>query len=605
VAIAAESSDRVAIVAPQSAARSAATLWVIGLAAAIVAVSAWMYGQRLSFAPPHLEIDEILIGLDGHAIAHTGRDLGGEWLPLYSQTAEHSWYQPFVVYATALALRLLPLNEWSVRTPTVCVALLNIAVIFFAARQLFGSIRAAMIAAVTLALSPGHFIHTRYGMDYVYPVPFILGWLICLGRYVERRDTRMLAAATAILGVGFYSYIASIVMMPVYAAITCLVLWRLRMEIRDYGLALATFAVWLLPFTVWLARHPSAFGGTVEKYGLYDARQLNAVQGLRSFISIPSISERLSEYWNFYNPSFLFFGAGTKVMFSTNLAGVFLVPVAVFLIVGIVRAVRERTPMQVVLLLGFFTAPLAALIVQEGNAIFRALAFLPFGALLATLGFETLWSAAIEKSFSPMIRPIGIAVFALGAGYAAWTLATSATLTRSSLPVAALGALIVAAAGFDRTTQWRIVAAVLLLAMAVQFRSFWSDYFSDYRVRSAVWLGGNIGGALEELIDRVRVQPAPAVFFTTLQSTSGKVDGRDQYMPAYWRFYLTKHHREDLLARTHELTAGASVDIPSGSLVLGNLGNPALEARVASGQLRSLTTIPELDGHPFFWVLGR
>src|SRR5262249_25968634 len=488
--------------------------------------------------PPHLEIDEILIGLDGHAIAHTGRDLRGEWLPLYSQTAEHSWYQPFVIYVTALAMRALPLNEWSVRTPTVCVALVNIALIFSAARQLFGTMRAAAIAAATLALSPGHFIHTRYGMDYVYPVPFILGWLICLARYVEQRDARLLTAATAILGVGFYSYIASIVMMPVYVAITCLVLWQQRAQIRAYALALATFAVWLVPVTIWLARHPSAFGRTVEKYGRCDARALHAVQGLRSFISIPSISERVSEYWNFYNPSFLFFGAGTKVMFSTNLAGVFLVPVAVFLIVGVVRAARERTPMQIALLLGFFTAPLAALIVQEGNAIFRALAFLPFGALLATLGFETLWSAAIEKPFSPMIRPIGIALFALGAGYAVWTLATSGALTRSSVPAAALGAVIIAAARFERTVQWRIVVVVLLLAMAVQFRAFWSDYFSDYRVRSAIWLGGNIGGALEEVIDRARAQTPPAVFFSTLQSTSGKVDGRDQYMPAYWRFYL-------------------------------------------------------------------
>src|SRR5262249_35501914 len=321
---------------------------------------------------------------------------------------------------------------------------------------------------------------------------------------------------------------------------------------RAYALALATFAVWLVPFSIWLARHPSAFGGTVEKYGLYDARQLNAVQGLRSFISIPSISERVSEYWNFYNPSFLFFGAGTKVMFSTNLAGVFLVPVAIFLIVGIVRAARERTAMQVVLLLGFFTAPLAALIVQEGNAIFRALAFLPFGVLLATLGFERLWSAAMAKPFSPMIRPIGIALFALGAGYAAWTLATAATLTRSSLPVAGLGALIVAAAAFDRTAQWRIVTVVLLVAMAVQFRSFWYDYFSDYRVRSAVWLGGNIGGALEDLIDRARVQPPSAVFFSTLQSTSGKGDGPDQYNPAYVRVYLTQHHPETLLATPTE-----------------------------------------------------
>src|SRR5262249_49899523 len=231
--------------------------------------------------------------------------------------------------------------------------------------------------------------------------------------------------------------------------------------------------------------------------------------------------------------------------------------------------------------------------------------FLPFGVLLATLGFETLWSAAIEKPFSPMIRPIGVALFALGAGYAAWTLATSATLTRSSLPLAALGALIVAAAGFDRIVPWRIVALVLLVAMGVQFRSFWSDYFSDYRVRSAVWLGGNIGGALEDLIGRAAVQAPPAVFFSTLQSTSGKVDGRDQYMPAYWRFYVTKQHPEGLLARPPALTPDAPAKVPSGRPVRGHPGKPPPARRGARGPPRFLSTIPRLDGHPFFWVLTR
>jgi len=50
---------------------------VAGLLAVVVA-----YGWRLDYAPPYVEIDEVLIGLDGHAIAKTGRDLRGEVLPL-------------------------------------------------------------------------------------------------------------------------------------------------------------------------------------------------------------------------------------------------------------------------------------------------------------------------------------------------------------------------------------------------------------------------------------------------------------------------------------------------------------------------------------------
>jgi 4-amino-4-deoxy-L-arabinose transferase-like glycosyltransferase len=96
----------------------------------IVAASAWLYGYRLEYAPPHLEIDEVLIGLDAHAIASTGRDLRGERLPLYSQTAEHSWYQPLVIYLTALTLKVLPFSESSVRMPTICLAVVDIVLIY-------------------------------------------------------------------------------------------------------------------------------------------------------------------------------------------------------------------------------------------------------------------------------------------------------------------------------------------------------------------------------------------------------------------------------------------------------------------------------------------
>src|SRR5713226_6437051 len=140
----------------------------------LVVSTGLLYGHRLEYAPPHLEIDEVLIGLDAHSIASTGHDLRGELLPLYSQTAEHSWYQPFVIYLTALALKVVPLSEWAVRLPTVCVGIVDVALMYFVARYLFASDFFAVIAAGLLMATPAHFIHSRYGMDYIYPLPFIL-----------------------------------------------------------------------------------------------------------------------------------------------------------------------------------------------------------------------------------------------------------------------------------------------------------------------------------------------------------------------------------------------------------------------------------------------
>ena len=47
---------------------------------------------------------------------------------------------------------------------------------------------------------------------------------------------------------------------------------------------------------------------------------------------------------------------------------------------------RRSEPFYLIVLLGFITAPIAASIPTEENAIFRALGLLPFGVLLAAAG---------------------------------------------------------------------------------------------------------------------------------------------------------------------------------------------------------------------------
>ena len=195
---------------------------------AIVAGCASLYFYRLDFAPPNIQIDEAIIAINAHSIATTGRDLRGELLPLYSQTADHSWYQPLVIYLTAIALKFSPLSEWSVRVPAVVMSVLGVALMFLVVRRATRSLFLAGAGAAMLALTPALFIHSRYAMDYHYPVPFILGWLYCLLRFDDTRRIAWLVASAAILGVGFYCYISSIVMMPIYFLMTLMWLYMRR-----------------------------------------------------------------------------------------------------------------------------------------------------------------------------------------------------------------------------------------------------------------------------------------------------------------------------------------------------------------------------------------
>ena len=584
--------------------RSRRTLVTVAL---LIVSAATLYGRRLDYAPPHLEVDEVLIALDAHSMASTGHDVRGESFPLYFPVGATSWYQPAIIYLTALVLKVAPLSESSIRVPTVGIAVLDVVLIYFVARQLLASELFGIVAAVLLALTPAHFIHARYGMDYLYPVPFILAWLLCLLRYREQRRPWLLALGMSILGVGFYSYIASIVMMPLYFLFTGLLLYSDRADRREYGLAAGSFVAWLIPFVVWLIRHPHAFDATVAKYALYDARQLDAVQGIRSLVSYASASDRASRYWNFFNPAFLLFGSGIKMPFSTNLVGVFLFAFAALVPLGLYAAVKRRgeSPINLVVVAGFLTAPLAAVIVAEQNAIFRGLGILPFGVLLAIIGAHYLWFSSINPPLRWPYPLVSVAVIAAGAAYAIWTLATQSRVTSSVVPLVAAGILIFAGGlVLDRLKTWRVVVVCLLALVLIQWGLFLSDYFSGYRTRSAVWLGGNIREGLEEIIAREAHEPIPFVYLSPL-ATTGQVDQHMTFTDAYWQFYLAKHHRSDLLARTRIFEPEQIDTVPAGSLILASVGDKATEALVSRGALKRVRAVPELDGSTFFLILQR
>ena len=76
-------------------------------------------------------------------------------------------------------------------------------------------------------------------------------------------------------------------------------------------------------------------------------------------------------------------------------------------------------------------------------------------------------------------------------------------------------------------------------------------------------------------------------------------------MDAYWRFYLIKHKREDLLERTVSIDTTDVKWMPARSLVLANLGDQLTGALVGAGQLKRVAVIPEIDGPGFFLILQR
>jgi 4-amino-4-deoxy-L-arabinose transferase-like glycosyltransferase len=351
------------------------------LVLAIALLAGLLYAARLNDAPIYMMHDETQFALQAQSIASSGRDLGGRFMPVFFSEPEFpAGRDPVIIYASALVLRVLPFSEGSARLATALVGMLDVVLVFLVARRLFKSDYAGCVGAVLMALTPAHFIRARLGLSPMYSVPFVLLWLLALLAYDDRPSTRRLALGGAWLGLGVYTYLASVVMMPVYLGLTCLLALRAR-NIRAAVAATAAFLVALVPMLAWHLLHPERFGQVFGSYREFSrAAQLTVLEGIQA---------RIAMYWSFFNPEFLFMTGDTSLVNSTRQVGFFPMAFVVLLPVGLHAIWKSGRPALWIIGIGLLAAPLAA-IVSGAIEMNRIMYAMPFGALVAVIGAMAL-----------------------------------------------------------------------------------------------------------------------------------------------------------------------------------------------------------------------
>ena len=384
------------------AGRTATVLSIVSLV-----LAGWLlYVQRLGDVPIYMMHDEAQGALQAQSIAATGRDLSGRLLPLYFTEPEFPpGRDPALIYVTAAGLQVLPFSEAGVRTPTALIAVLNVVLTFLVARRVFDSTALGLAAALMLLLTPIHFIRGRLLLSPLYTIPFILGWLWALTRFVAQPGMRRLVEAAIWLGLGTYTYLAAVVMMPLYLAVTLLLGYR-RLGASAAIKAAVVFGVTLIPMVAWYVTHPERNAQIVSAYKL----EASAGSPLRRWVA---------GYWSFFDPSFLFVSGDASLINSTRDAGFFPMAFAVLLPIGFVGLVRSRQPVPLAIALGIVTAPLVSMI-SGAIEMNRVMFAIPFGVLTAAYGAHVLLRArpgAVKAAAIVLLVAIPVQFAALYSGY--------------------------------------------------------------------------------------------------------------------------------------------------------------------------------------------
>jgi hypothetical protein len=198
-------------------------------------------------------------------------------------------------------------------------------------------------------------------------------------------------------------------------------------------------------------------------------------------MSLPGVLNRADLLWNAFNPGALFFSGDANLRFSTRNVGHLLLPAMILTAIACMRALSDAPRYARHLVVTGLVVAAAPAVMAGDYEIKRWLIALPFLILASVTG-----AAAIVRQ----PRRVSIPAF-----------------------------------------------AILLAAGAIQFTGFLRDYHGDYRTRSAPWFGGNMKGAI---LDVLQQASDPRCVF---------IDKR--VYPDYWPLYATLNKRDALAAVTN------------------------------------------------------
>jgi 4-amino-4-deoxy-L-arabinose transferase-like glycosyltransferase len=503
--------------------------WVpLAWIAMITAASSLLYFHQLDSSPPYLSIDEVFQARDAVVLAATGRNLTGQFLPLYfPDPGLPAGRDPIFIYLTAAILRIVPFSHGALRAASAGAGVLNVVLIFLVAREMFGRTAPAVVAAVMLMLTPAHFLQSRIGHNQIGTVTAGLAWLLFLVRYFNTNDRRDASLASFCLGLGMYTYASGLVIMPVYFLLTLAVIRRHQRDApaRALRAAVIGFALAFLPLALWYLLHAERATQLVLNY---TRGEYNKGLGLKGFVGGAAISH-LDAWWDCYNPDKLFFSGDPDLRFSTRTAGYFLLSASVPIVAGIWSEKRRRPELWLVLVSGLVLAPFPAALVS-GSEIKRWLTFIPFAVLLAAGGAQRLFAGGQR-----VVRALGLALVLI----ARWV---------TPLPSAVLlGAGGLAWIFARRPIAAKACIAALAIVGAIQVQEFLGYYFNQYRVDSSDYYGGNLPGAIREVV------AISAIGDCVL------LDSRVYYLEDQFDLYTRAFRRTDLADHSSWLNPDADV----------------------------------------------
>lgn len=201
--------------------------------------------------------DGAMGAVDALALATYGTDRFGNWLPAHFQAWGYGQMSVLLSYMTVPFIKLWGLNSVTARLPMLLASIAGAGALYGLVRDIFDQ-RAGVLALLCVAISPWHFMQSRWALDCnMFPHMFILG-LFFLGRGLQK--SRYLYVSMVFFALCMYAYGVSFYMVPVFLLVSCILLlltgrisWKqvLLSMVVYFGLSWPIYGTMLINFMGW------------------------------------------------------------------------------------------------------------------------------------------------------------------------------------------------------------------------------------------------------------------------------------------------------------------------------------------------------------------
>ncbi|HYE88161.1 MAG TPA: glycosyltransferase family 39 protein [Vicinamibacterales bacterium] len=304
---------------------------------------------------------------------------------LFFHLADDTWLQPAGVYATAL-VHAFGGGDHAGRMAGTFVGAINVGLIYFAARLLFGRELLALAAAALLLSMPAHGWYAREGSSAIYATPFVLTWAIGVLQFLSSGARVWLALAGLSLGLGMLTHPAAPLTMACLFVVT-LFGSRFRRETfaRDLGALLLPFAIVIALIALHFWLYPDIYADTFGRWAILKAHLRYPLDGLRAQINWNTLSNRATIFWGLLDPSFLLFAPENRRFAPLPIVFAALVPL------GLMRVLDFAPPSHRVIVFSLcLVPPIVAATFGIAHDLSATVAMTAGIALIAAAGVEWL-----------------------------------------------------------------------------------------------------------------------------------------------------------------------------------------------------------------------